>query len=171
MIIRIAGALTIAALAAFGAPNARAHDYKAGTIHIIHPWARATPGGAKVAGGFLVIENTGKEPDFLIGGSLGRAKSAEIHEMTTVGDVMKMRHLQGGLEIRPGEKVALKPGSYHMMFMDLSQPLKAGEKVEGTLVFKKAGTIKVSFKVEAIGAPSAGHGNHGAAKSNHGMKH
>lgn len=164
MIIRLACALAIAAL---GPPTADAHDYKVGSIHVIHPWTRATPGGAKVAGGFLIIENTGKKPDFLVGGSFARAKSVEVHEMKMVGDVMKMRHLQGGLEIKPGEKVTLKPGSYHMMFMGLAQPLTAGENIEGTLIFQKAGTIKVSFKVEPIGASSAGHAGHPSPKVKH----
>lgn len=136
-----------------------AQDYKVGEIKITAPWSRATPAAAKVAGGFMVIENAGKESDFLVGGSLVRSGRVEIHEMAIVNDVMKMRELAEGLEIKPGEKVTLKPGSYHVMFMDLNQPLKEGDNVEGTLVFKKAGTVAVSYKVGAMGTKGGGHGD------------
>ena len=136
-----------------------AHDYKLGDLKIDHPWSRATPGGAKVAGGFMKITNNGKESDRLIGGTLVTAGIVEIHEMAMEGNVMKMRALAQGLEIKPGQAVELKPGGYHVMFLDLKSPLKEGEKVKGTLVFQRAGTIEVEFKIEARGA-SGGH-DHG----------
>jgi copper(I)-binding protein len=63
-----------------------------------------------------------------------------------------MRPLPAGLEIKPGQTVELKPGSYHLMFMQLKAPLEPGKSVKGTLVFEKAGTIEVEYTVEAIGA-------------------
>jgi len=57
--------------------------------------------------------------------------------------VMKMRLVAGGLEIKPGETVELKPDSYHLMFIGLKQPLKKGEHVDGTLQFEKSGTVQV----------------------------
>jgi copper(I)-binding protein len=65
-----------------------------------------------------------------------------------------MRALPAGLEIKPGETVELKPGSFHMMFMDLKQPLAQGQSVKGTLVFEKAGTIEIEYLVAPIGAPA-----------------
>ena len=75
--------------------------------------------------------------------------------------------------VKPGETVALKPGSYHLMFMGLKAPLKQGDTVEGTLVFAKAGTLSVAFKVEAIGAPGPGGqiGRNAPAPAMHDMKH
>ncbi len=93
--------------------------FKAGALTIEAPWARATPGGAQVAGGFMKITNTGSEPDRLVGGTVPFAGRFEVHEMTMDGGVMKMRELSKGLEIKPGETVELKPGGYHVMFMDL----------------------------------------------------
>lgn len=136
-----------------------AHDYKIGDLKIDHPWTRATPGGARVAGGFMTITNTGAQPDRLIGGSAVPAGIFEVHEMKMEGNVMKMRALDKGLEIKPGQKVELKPGGLHVMFIDLKKPLKEGELIKGTLVFEKAGTIEVEYKVEARGA-SGGHGGH-----------
>jgi copper(I)-binding protein len=137
--------------------------YKAGSLTIEAPWARATPGGAKVAGGFIKITNTGKEPDRLIGGSVPFANRFEVHEMAVEGGIMKMRELAKGLEIKPGETVELKPGSYHVMFMDLKSGLKEGETVKGTLVFEKAGKVDVEYKVGPIGGgmpKGGGHTNH-----------
>ncbi len=76
--------------------------------------------------------------------------------MSMDGGVMKMRELKNGLEIPPGATVELKPGSYHIMMMNLSRPLAKGEKVKGSLTFEKAGKVDVEFTVEAMGGMPAG---------------
>ena len=53
--------------------------------------------------------------------------------------IAKMRPVKGGLEIKPGETVELKPGSFHVMFVGLKKPLSAGDQFKATLVFEKAG--------------------------------
>ena len=130
--------------------------FKAGALTIEAPWARATPGGAQVAGGFMKITNTGNEPDRLVGGTVPFAGRFEVHEMAMDGGVMKMRELSKGLEIKPGETVELKPGGYHVMFMDLKSGLKEGEVVKGTLVFEKAGKVEVEYRVGPIGGGAPG---------------
>jgi copper(I)-binding protein len=141
--------------------KAAAPTFRIGALVIEAPWARATPGGAKVAGGYLKITNTGKEADRLVGGSLAVAAEVEFHEMAMTGNVMKMRRLPDGLEIKPGRSVELKPGGYHVMFTGLSAGLKAGQPVKGTLVFQKAGTVEVEYRVAPIGAKSGGgHAHH-----------
>ena len=135
-----------------------AQSFKIGALVIEAPWARATPGGAQVAGGYMKITNTGKEADTLTGGALPIAGEVEVHEMTMTGEVMKMRRLADGLEIQPGQTVELKPGGHHLMFMALRQGLKAGQAVKGTLVFRKAGTVEVEYRVAPIGAQSGGGG-------------
>jgi uncharacterized protein YcnI len=143
------------------AGGAGAATFKAGALTIEAPWIRATPGGAKIAGGYMKITNAGKEPDRLIGGTFAVAGRFEVHEMAMEGGVMKMRHLSKGLEIKPGESVELKPGGYHLMFMDLTHGLKEGESYRGTLIFEKAGQIEVEYKVGPIGgAPKAGGHSH-----------
>ena len=67
------------------------------------------------------------------------------------GGVMKMRPLPKGIEIKPGQTVEFKPGSYHLMFVGLKQPFEKGKRVKGTLQFEKAGTVEVEYAVEAIG--------------------
>jgi copper(I)-binding protein len=131
-----------------------AHDYRIGDLKIDQPWARATPPGARVAGGYMAITNTGSQPDRLIGGTVLAAKIFELHEMRMEGTTMRMRALEKGLEIRPGARVELKPGGFHVMFLDLQTPLKEGDVVRGTLVFERAGTIEVEYKIESRGAQS-----------------
>ena len=144
-------------------PALSAESYRSGSLEITRPWARATPKGATVAGGYMQIRNSGTTPDRLIGGSSDAAQRFEIHTMTMDQGVMRMRELKDGLEIKPGETIELRPGSLHVMFVDLKQPLAKGQPVKAALIFEKAGRVDVDFAVEAIGAPSTGHG-HGGAK-------
>lgn len=123
-----------------------------GNLVIEAPWTRATPSGAKVAGGYMTITNTGSSPDRLVGGSFPLAGRFEVHEMAVANGVMTMRELSQGLEIGPGQKVELKPGGLHVMFMDLKSQLREGQPVKGTLVFEKAGTVEVEYRVAPIGA-------------------
>jgi copper(I)-binding protein len=72
--------------------------------------------------------------------------------MSMADNVMRMRELENGLAIKPGETVELKPGGQHLMFFDLKQPLKEGQSVKGTLVFEKAGTVEVEYGVRSLAA-------------------
>jgi copper(I)-binding protein len=132
--------------------TAHAADYKAGSMVIADLWSRATPKGASVAGGYMKITNTGSTPDRLVAGSSSVASGFEVHEMSMAGGVAKMRPVQGGFEIKPGETVELKPGSYHVMFTGLKKPLKAGQHFQATLMFEKAGKVDVDYDVRAMGA-------------------
>jgi copper(I)-binding protein len=131
---------------------AGAHEYKAGDLQIDHPWSRATVPGAKVAGGFLQIENHGVAPDRLIGVSVPFADKAEIHESSVENGVARMRPLENGVEIKPNETVEFAPGGKHLMFVGLGAPLVKGQKVKGELTFEKAGKVEIEFAVEAAGA-------------------
>jgi copper(I)-binding protein len=148
----VRNAALAALAAAILATPAAAEQITKGDIVITDPWARATPKGAAVAGGFMQIENKGSAPDKLTGGTLPLAGRFEVHEMTMTGEVMKMRPVEGGLAIPPGGSVVLKPGSYHVMFMELKEPLVEGTTLTGTLTFEKAGTVEVHYAVRALGA-------------------
>lgn len=144
-------------VAAQGAAPAMA---KAGSLTLERPWSRATPGGAKVGGGYLRITNTGTVSDRLTGGSFPLASKVEVHEMRLEGDVMRMKAVEGGLEIKPGATVELKPGGLHLMFMDLKEPLKEGQTVKGTLTFEKAGSIAVEYTVRGMGGAAPAEHKH-----------
>jgi copper(I)-binding protein len=128
--------------------------FKLGDLTVTSPWTRATPGGAKIAGGYLKITNNGASADRFTGAKSDTADRVEIHEMSMSDGVMKMRPLPNGVEVKPGETVELKSGGYHLMFMDLKQPLKQGDTLKATLQFEKAGTLDVTFNVNALGATS-----------------
>lgn len=158
-----------AALTALLAAPVRAEDIKAGDLVITQAWSRATPSGAKVAGGYLTVENKGTSVDRLVGGSGDIAGRVEIHEMAMEGGVMKMRELDKGVVIAPGKTVKLAPGGNHLMLMDLKSPLKPGEKVPLTLQFEKAGKVNVSLDVQGVGAKGPGADDH-SGHSGHMMK-
>jgi periplasmic copper chaperone A len=156
--IQLAKICIALALAFGGAAGAAAADYVKGDIKIGQPWSRATPGGARIGAGYLTLENTGVKADRLVGIESAISGRGEIHEMKMNKGVMTMRQLASGLDLPPGKKVALKPGSYHLMFMDLKQPIKKGVPFKATLVFQVAGRIEVEFHPAAIGAGApAGH--------------
>jgi copper(I)-binding protein len=138
--------------------QARGEDYSAGALRIGNPWTRATPKGASVAGGYMKITNSGTAPDRLVGGSSEVAGRFEIHSMVVEQGVAKMRPVEAGLEIKAGETVELKPGSFHVMLLGLERPLEKGQKVKGTLEFEKAGRVDIEYTVEALGttSPAAG---------------
>ena len=142
--------------AALCAAPARAQEVKAGDLVITQAWARATPNGAKIGGGYLTVENKGTSPDRLIGGATDAAAKLEVHEMAMKDGVMKMRPLDNGVVIDPGKIVKLAPGGYHLMMFDLKGPLKQGDTVPVTLKFEKAGEVKVSLAVQGIGAQAPG---------------
>jgi len=125
-----------------------AHDYQHNDLTIAHPWARATPPGVTVGGGFLTIHNGSDQEETLLGGSAPFAHEVQIHETVQDGEVMKMQHRPNGVVIPAGESLSLKPGSYHIMFMGLESPLVDGERVPVTLTFEHAGDIEVEFAVE-----------------------
>jgi periplasmic copper chaperone A len=155
-------------LLAFIAPPSQAHGFKIGDLEIGHPWTRATPPSARVAGGFFTITNTGALPDRLISASFAGSTTVELHEMAHEGGVMTMRELPAGMEIKPGARLELRPGGLHLMFMGLKDALKETDSIKGELVFERAGRVEVSFKVESMGyRPKAAgadhdHAGHGA---------
>ena len=156
----LAVALTI------GVAPALAQEFKAGDIVIEKPWARATPKGAEVGGGYLTIENKGATPDRLTGGSADFA-TVELHEMKSENGVMEMRPVEGGLNIPAHGSVGLAPGGYHLMFTHLAHPLTKGDTIKATLNFEHAGAVDVEFKVLGVGAAGTGGAMGGAMK---GMK-
>jgi copper(I)-binding protein len=155
-VTKISGAIVAFFLAQLSTFPAMAADYDVGSIHIAQPWARATPKGATSGAGYMTITNKGTTPDRVSCVSSDTSAQCQIHRMTMEGGVMKMRPVEGGLEIKPGETVTLAPGSFHMMLVTLKHPLEASQTVKATLKFDKAGTVDVEYPIVAIGAPAPG---------------
>jgi copper(I)-binding protein len=140
----------IASLLFAYAPMTLASDYSIGAITVTHPRARTTSAGQSNASAYMTISNRG-DSDRLVGIAASVAASAELHEMRMDGSVMRMRET-GPLELPHGRTVELKPGSYHVMLLGLTRPLKAGQHFSLTLHFEKAGRLSVEVEVES---PSA----------------
>lgn len=146
---RILAVAAVAAIVAAGV--ASAHDYRLQTLHIDHPFARATPPGARFGGVFLSVENKGDQIDRLLRVSTPVARAAELHQMVLDAGVMRMRPI-AGVDVKPAARVVLQPGGYHVMLVDLKHPLQAGEHFPLTLEFEKAGSIEVDVEVEGMAA-------------------
>jgi copper(I)-binding protein len=153
------GALAAAAL--FVVP-AFAHSVTVGDLTLTDLWTRATPPKAMAAAGYLTITNKGTAPDHLIGATSPLAGKGEIHEMGVADGVMKMRPVEGGIEIPAGGAVTLAPNGFHIMFTGLKEPFKEGGKLPVTLTFEKAGSIETFLHILPVGAsgPDGGH-SHG----------
>lgn len=166
MKFEILRAVAVAGLLAFGSAgaamaegaSASAHAMTAesgiaqiGDIAISGGFARAMPPGAPTGSAYLNIANKGKNDDVLVGVSSPNGM-VEVHQMSMQGGMMKMSPVAGGLAIPAGETVQLKPGGYHLMFMNVTTPLKEGETVEVTLKFQTAGEVTLALPVAAVGA-------------------
>ena len=124
---------------------------------------RTSVQGQKATGAFMKI--TAKEGGTLVGVATPVAGVAEVHEMKMDGDVMRMRALPNGLALPAGKTVALTPGGYHVMLMDLKATLPKDSTIPLTLTFKnaKGEQSQVELKVPvattapgaAVGAPAA----------------
>jgi copper(I)-binding protein len=128
-----------------------AHEYRADELRIDHPFARATPPGARTGAVFFTVVNAGKETDRLLRASTPIAAGVVLHQMALEDGVMKMRAVPS-VEVRSGGRLELRPNGYHLMLLDLKQPLKVGEKFPLTLTFEDAGSITISVWVEEMGA-------------------
>ena len=132
---------------------AAAAEYQLGSLQITQPWARATPKGAASGAAYMTVKNTGMQAARLKCVSSDAAAKCEIHEMSMTGGVMRMRPVEDGLEIKPGQTVTLKPGGFHMMLTGLKAPLQEGKTLQATLEANGGGTAQVEFPIAGVGAP------------------
>ena len=131
--------------------------FTAGDLTISGAYTRAMLPQAKVAGGYLVVENKGTTPDRLVGGATEAAKTVQIHQMKMEGEMMKMNQVEGGLEIPAGGSVELTPGgnAYHLMLMGVGTPFEEGQCLQLTLKFEKAGDVPVVLNIGGAAAATA----------------
>ena len=148
------------------------HAHKIVPVQVSGAWVRATVPGQQGSGAFMSL--TSKVATRLVGVSTPVAGIAEVHEMKMQGDIMKMQPVPA-LDLPAGKTVELKSGGYHLMLMDLKQPLNAGSSVPMTLRFKDARGIESRLDIsvavsllppvagtESKAAPAepSGHGMH-----------
>lgn len=139
-----------AAMAACFAMPAAADDVKAGNLTISGAFARSSPMMAQAGAGFMTITSSG-EADTLLAFKSDICEKPELHTHIDDNGMMKMRAVDK-IDVPANGSAVLKPGSFHLMFIDLKEPLKEGATVEATLVFAKAGDVKIVLPVKGPGA-------------------
>lgn len=137
---------------------ASAHDYRIGEVTIDHPHTRATPPGAANAAAYARLVNAGSERVVLVGARSDAAERVELHRSIVENGVARMRAVEDGIAVAPGETVELAPRSHHIMLFGLKRPLAEGERVRLVLSFRDEGDIEVELAVHAM--TSSGHAHH-----------
>ena len=128
-------------------------------------WARASIGVNRPGAAYMTIRNNGDEAVTLTGISTPLAMMPEIHESKTNAEGVSSMAPAGEITIAPGEAAELAPGGLHMMFMELKQPLLAGDQIKVKLTFEKAGEVELPMTVLARDAVDAMQdGKHGDKK-------
>jgi periplasmic copper chaperone A len=115
-------------------------------VQIEQPWSRATPPGATIAAGYMVLRNPAGKPDRLVSVSSPAAARVETHVHIRDGEVVRMREVKG-YAIPAHGRLELKPGGAHLMFVDIQQPFKDGQKIPAKLRFERSGEVDVQFEV------------------------
>ena len=123
-----------------------------GDLELSGAFTRAMPPRAVAGGGFVTIVNNGDQDDRLVSASSSVAEHTELHVMSMVDDVMRMRSEPDGFVIPAGETVELKPGGKHIMFINVEAPFAKGDDIKVTLHFEKAGDVEVNLHTLEIGA-------------------
>ncbi len=117
-------------------------------------WMRPAPTGISISAAYLVIGNDGKIGDRLMRVEADFAEKVEVHSMSMDGEVMKMRLVTDGIGIPAENSVELEPGGYHIMLMQIKEPVLSGQKRIIRFVFEKAAEVAVEFT--AGHSPAAG---------------
>jgi copper(I)-binding protein len=125
----------VAGAAESSSPRASVRAVPGQLAQVEGAWIRSTVAGQQGTGAFMRI--TARQPMQLVGVATPAAGTAEVHEMKMEGEVMRMRPV-AKVDLPAGTAVDFKPGGYHLMLMDLKQPLKTGAVVPLTLIFRDA---------------------------------
>ncbi len=132
-----------------------------GEVTVSDAWVRGTVPAQTVTGAFMKL--TSADDGALVDATSAAAGRVEIHEMRMEGDVARMRRIER-LALPAGRTVELQPGGYHLMLMELKQPLRPGDTVPIVLKVKRGDgavdTLEVRASVRALTEPAARHSAH-----------
>ncbi len=128
-------------------------------LEIKDAWVRLNPPGTSVTGAFMQLRNAGDKDVQVVKAESAVAKVTELHNHINEGGVMKMRQVPG-IAIKAKAELALKPGSYHVMLIDLKAPLKEGDKVAITLVLDDGSSKKIEAPVTKPASEPHAHKQH-----------
>ncbi len=121
-------------------------------VKVEKPWVRGAVPGQLATGAFLDI--TSVKDAALVKAESPVAATVEVHAMEMKNNLMTMREVPK-IDLPAGKQVRLAPGGFHIMLMDLKQPVKNGETVPIRLTIeypdKKRETIDVRAQVRGLG--------------------
>lgn len=115
-------------------------------IAVTEAWARPSPMVERAGAAYMVITNGGSTDDRLISATTEVAATVELHETKNEGGMMAMAPVDG-IMIPANGQADLEPGGYHIMLIDLTRALKAGETITLVLTFEQAGELQVTAEV------------------------
>ena len=118
-------------------------------VNVSEPYVRLVPPSAPATGAFMLLSNTGNAARQLVAADSPVAKTVELHTHLNENGVMKMRQIKE-IGIPAHGETRLKPGSYHVMLIDLKAPLQEGDGVPLTLTFDDGSVQKVVAPVRSI---------------------
>lgn len=118
----------------------------ADNVSVHEPYVRLAPPNAPATGAFMVIRNGGDQDIKVVKADNPVSKVTELHTHLNEGGVMKMRPVPG-IDIKAKGEAVLKPGSLHIMMIDLKAPMKEGDVVPITLTFDDGSSKQVDAKV------------------------
>ena len=142
-------------LALFVSGQVHAQNTSQNSIVVEHPWARATPTGAKTGAAYLTLINNDSSSDRLLSATTPVADKVQFHSVSEENGISHMREMKS-VEVAPGGKVTFSPGGMHIMMVGLKQPLKEGQTLPLALTFEKAGKVEITASVAKVGAMQHG---------------
>ena len=119
-----------------------AHEYYARSFKVIHPWAEATPAGARSAAVYLGIEQI-SEGDRLLSAQTSFAERVELRTASSAATPVV------AIDLPAGPDIQLDAGSAHLQLVNLTAPLQSGRSYPMTLTFEKSGQVDVMISVGA----------------------
>ena len=120
---------------------------------VIDPVVNATPPGSTVTAAYFTLENV-TDKDITITEALSTTIGrVEIHLSTVENDIAKMEE-QESVSIKAGGTLKFEHGGYHLMLMDLPEPLKENDTVD-IILTTSVGDMLIEMPVRKIGM--AGH--------------
>lgn len=131
-----------------GGQQTQSQRIESNGITLSNFYARASIGRTKNSGIYGEIQAV--KTDRLVSISTSFASAAELHEHINNDGIMRMRKIEGGLTINPGQPMVMKPGGYHIMLVELHQRLIAGNSIDLTLEFESGKILDISVPVVSI---------------------
>lgn len=162
MLARLATTVLLAAVWLNASADDHQHDHHSMHLAASQAWSRAMPPTAPTGAVYFTLRNPGDTADRLLGVKTPRAEKAELHAHVHDGDLMRMEHVEG-VDVPAGGEVQFKPGGYHVMLFNLSEPLVTGDRFPLTLIFRDGGEVQTEVTVR----DQAPEGDTGAAHSHH----